>query len=101
MTGAGHGTGQAIAAGPAERGTRIVPGDIDDASETSDLIGAIGHPPVPDRCIFAPTVNVWSAVTLASQRRLRSTAASGIAHCDAGLAESAAPVADPIEQLGR
>ena len=101
MTGAARSIGQAIAAALAERGTRIVLGDIDDVSETSDLIGATGHPPVPGRCIFAATVNIWSAVTLVSQRRLRSTAASDIAHCDAGLAESAAPVADPIEQLGR
>jgi NAD(P)-dependent dehydrogenase (short-subunit alcohol dehydrogenase family) len=39
VTGAAHGIGQAIA-GLAERGTRIVLGDIDDVSETSDLIGA-------------------------------------------------------------
>jgi NAD(P)-dependent dehydrogenase (short-subunit alcohol dehydrogenase family) len=39
-TGAAHGIGQAIAAGLAERGTRIVLGDIDDVSEASDLIGA-------------------------------------------------------------
>ena len=43
-TGAARGIGQAIPAGLAERGTRIVLGDIDDASETSDLIGATGHP---------------------------------------------------------
>ncbi|HXL16225.1 MAG TPA: SDR family oxidoreductase [Streptosporangiaceae bacterium] len=47
MTGAAHGIGQAIAAGLAERGTRIVLGDIDDVSEASDLIGATGHPAVP------------------------------------------------------
>ena len=29
------------------RGTRIALGDIDDVSETSDLIGATGHPAVP------------------------------------------------------
>ena len=33
--------------GLAERGTRIVLGDIDDVSETSDLTGATGHPAVP------------------------------------------------------
>ena len=47
MTGAAHGIGQAIAAGFAEHGTRIVLGDIDDVSEASDLIGATGHPGVP------------------------------------------------------
>jgi NAD(P)-dependent dehydrogenase (short-subunit alcohol dehydrogenase family) len=33
VTGAAHGIGQAIAGGLAERGTRIVLGDIDDVSE--------------------------------------------------------------------
>jgi len=47
VTGAARGIGQAIAAGLAERGTRIVPGDIDEVSEASDLIGATGHPAVP------------------------------------------------------
>jgi NAD(P)-dependent dehydrogenase (short-subunit alcohol dehydrogenase family) len=47
VTGAAHGIGQAIAAGLAERGTRIVLGDIDDVSEASDLIGATGHLAVP------------------------------------------------------
>jgi NAD(P)-dependent dehydrogenase (short-subunit alcohol dehydrogenase family) len=42
-----HGIGQAIAADLAERRTRIVLGDIDDMNETSDLIGATGHPAVP------------------------------------------------------
>jgi NAD(P)-dependent dehydrogenase (short-subunit alcohol dehydrogenase family) len=37
VTGAARGIGQAIAAGLPERGTRIVLGDIDDVSETSDL----------------------------------------------------------------
>jgi NAD(P)-dependent dehydrogenase (short-subunit alcohol dehydrogenase family) len=39
VTGAARGVGQAIAAGVAERGTRIVLGDIDDVSEASDLNG--------------------------------------------------------------
>ena len=47
VTGAARGVGQAIAAGLAERGARIVLGDIDDVSEASDLIGATGHPAVP------------------------------------------------------
>jgi NAD(P)-dependent dehydrogenase (short-subunit alcohol dehydrogenase family) len=47
VTGAARGIGQAIAAGLAERGARIVLGDIGDVSETSDLIGATGHPAVP------------------------------------------------------
>jgi NAD(P)-dependent dehydrogenase (short-subunit alcohol dehydrogenase family) len=42
VTGAARGIGQAIAAGPAERGTRIVLGDIDDVNEASDLTGATG-----------------------------------------------------------
>jgi NAD(P)-dependent dehydrogenase (short-subunit alcohol dehydrogenase family) len=42
-TGAARGIGQAIPAGLAEHGTRIVLGD-NDVSETSDLIGATGHP---------------------------------------------------------
>jgi hypothetical protein len=44
VTGAARGIGQAIAAGLAERATRIVHGDIADVSETSDLTGATGHP---------------------------------------------------------
>ena len=47
VTGAARGVGQVITAGLAERGARIVLGDIDDASEVSDLIGATGHPAVP------------------------------------------------------
>ena len=47
MTGAAHGIGQAIAAGLAERGARIVLGDIGGVSEASDLIGATGHRAVP------------------------------------------------------
>ena len=39
VTGAAHGIGQAIAAGLAERATRIVLGAIDDVSESSDLTG--------------------------------------------------------------
>lgn len=47
VTGAARGIGQAIAAGLAERGASIVLGDIDDVSETRDLIGATGHRAVP------------------------------------------------------
>ena len=47
VTGATRSIGQAIATGLAERGTRIVLGDIDDVSEASDLIGATCHPAVP------------------------------------------------------
>jgi len=47
VTGAARGIGLAIAAGLAEHATRIALGDIDDVSETSDLIGATGHPAVP------------------------------------------------------
>lgn len=44
VTGAARGIGQAIAAGLAERGARIVLGDIGDVGETSDLIGTTGRP---------------------------------------------------------
>jgi NAD(P)-dependent dehydrogenase (short-subunit alcohol dehydrogenase family) len=44
VTEAAHGIGQAIAAGLAERGARIVLGDIDEVSEASDLIGTTGRP---------------------------------------------------------
>jgi NAD(P)-dependent dehydrogenase (short-subunit alcohol dehydrogenase family) len=47
VTGAARGIGQAIAVGLAERGARIVLGDIDDVSETSKLIGDTGRPAVP------------------------------------------------------
>jgi NAD(P)-dependent dehydrogenase (short-subunit alcohol dehydrogenase family) len=40
VTGAADGIGQAIAAGLAEHGTRIVLGHIDDVNKASDLIGA-------------------------------------------------------------
>jgi NAD(P)-dependent dehydrogenase (short-subunit alcohol dehydrogenase family) len=43
-TGTAHGIGQTIAAGLAERGTRIVLANTDEVSEASDLIGATGHP---------------------------------------------------------
>jgi NAD(P)-dependent dehydrogenase (short-subunit alcohol dehydrogenase family) len=43
VTGTAHGIGQAIVAGLAERGTRIVLGDIDEVSEASNPIGATGH----------------------------------------------------------
>jgi NAD(P)-dependent dehydrogenase (short-subunit alcohol dehydrogenase family) len=64
VTGAAHGTGQAIAADLAERGTRIALGDIGDASETSDLIGAAGHPAVP----VTPDVSDRSSIEAARDR---------------------------------
>ena len=64
MTGAAHGTGQAVAAGLAERGARIVLGDIGDVSETSDLIGATGHPAVP----VTPDVSDRSSIEAARDR---------------------------------
>ena len=64
MTGAAHGIGQAVAAGLAERGARIVLGDIGDVSETSDLIGATGHPAVP----VTPDVSDRSAIEAARDR---------------------------------
>jgi NAD(P)-dependent dehydrogenase (short-subunit alcohol dehydrogenase family) len=63
-TGTARGTGQAIAAGLPERGTRIVLGDIDDVSEASDLIGATGHPAVP----VTPDVNDPSSIEAAHDR---------------------------------
>jgi hypothetical protein len=45
VTGGAHGMGQAIAAGLAERATRIVLGAIDDVSEASDLTPA--NRPIP------------------------------------------------------
>jgi NAD(P)-dependent dehydrogenase (short-subunit alcohol dehydrogenase family) len=46
VTGAARGIGQAVAVGLAERGARIVLGDIDDVSDTSKLISDTGHPAV-------------------------------------------------------
>ena len=64
MTGAAHGIGQAVAEGLAERGARIVLGDIGDVSETSDLIGATGHPAVP----VTPDVSDRSSIEAARDR---------------------------------
>jgi NAD(P)-dependent dehydrogenase (short-subunit alcohol dehydrogenase family) len=64
MTGAAHGIGQAVAAGLAERGARIVLGDIGDVSEASDLIGATGHPAVP----VTPDVSDRSSIEPARDR---------------------------------
>jgi 3-oxoacyl-[acyl-carrier protein] reductase len=64
VTGAARGVGQAIAAGLAERGARIVLGDIDDVSEASDLIGATGHPAVP----VTPDVSDPSSIEAAHDR---------------------------------
>jgi hypothetical protein len=64
VTGAAHGIGQAIAAGLAERGTRIVLGDIDEVREASDLIGATGHPAVP----VTPDVSDPSSIEAAHDR---------------------------------
>jgi NAD(P)-dependent dehydrogenase (short-subunit alcohol dehydrogenase family) len=64
VTGAARGIGQAIAAGLAGRGTRIVPGDIDEISEASDLIGATGHPSVP----VTPDVSDPSSIQAAHDR---------------------------------
>jgi NAD(P)-dependent dehydrogenase (short-subunit alcohol dehydrogenase family) len=64
VTGAAHGIGQAVAAGLAERGARIVLGDIGDVSETSDLIGATGHPAVP----VTPDVSDRSSIEAARDR---------------------------------
>ena len=64
VTRAARGIGQAIAAGLAERATRIVLGDIDDVSEASDLIGATGHPAVP----VTPDVSDPSSIQAAHDR---------------------------------
>jgi 2-deoxy-D-gluconate 3-dehydrogenase len=45
VTGASRGIGQAVAAGLAERGARVVlGGHVDDVKETSDLIAKTGQP---------------------------------------------------------
>ena len=44
VTGAARGIGQAIAVGLAERGARIVLGDLGDMSETSNLVAGTGQP---------------------------------------------------------
>jgi NAD(P)-dependent dehydrogenase (short-subunit alcohol dehydrogenase family) len=75
VTGAAHGTGQAIAAGLAERGTRIVLGDIDDVSETSDLIGATGHPMAAELQNVRPGRPV-SRIPLDATRRPHRTSGS-------------------------
>ena len=64
VTGAARGIGQAIAAGLAERATRIVPADLDDVNETSDLNGATGHPAVP----VTPDVSDPSSTEVARDR---------------------------------
>jgi NAD(P)-dependent dehydrogenase (short-subunit alcohol dehydrogenase family) len=64
MTGAAHGIGQDNATGLAKRRTRIVLGDIDEASETSYLIGATGHPAVP----VTPDVSDPSSIEAARDR---------------------------------
>jgi 3-oxoacyl-[acyl-carrier protein] reductase len=64
VTGTAHGIGQAIAAGLAERGTRIVLGDIDEVSQASDLTGATGHPAIP----VTPDVSDPSSIEAAHDR---------------------------------
>jgi len=49
VTGAAHGIGQAIAVGLAERGASVVLGDIDDLSETTELIAGAGGSAVASR----------------------------------------------------
>jgi NAD(P)-dependent dehydrogenase (short-subunit alcohol dehydrogenase family) len=64
VTGAAYGIGQAMAAGLAERGTRIVLGDIDEVSEASDPIGATGHRAFP----VTPDVSDPSSIEAAHDR---------------------------------
>src|SRR5690349_7835431 len=75
VTGAAHGIGQAIAAGLAERGARIVLGDSGGVSETSDLIGAPGHPAVP----VTPDVSDRSSTEAARDRVTDAPGRDGIA----------------------
>src|SRR5712692_5296880 len=75
VTGAARGIGQAMAAGLAERGTRTVLGDIDDVSETSDLIGATGHPAVP----VTPDVSDPPSTEAARDRATDALGRAGIA----------------------
>ena len=75
VTGAARGIGQAVAAGLAERGARIVLGDIGDVSEASDLIGATGHPAVP----VTPDVSDPSSIEAARDRVTDALGRAGIA----------------------
>ena len=61
VTGAARGIGQAIAVGLAERGARIVPGDLGDMSETSNLVVGTGQPALPVRLDVSDPASIEAA----------------------------------------
>jgi 3-oxoacyl-[acyl-carrier protein] reductase len=61
VTGAARGIGQAIAVGLAERGARIVLGDLGDMSETSNLVVGTGQPALPVRLDVSDPASIEAA----------------------------------------
>jgi NAD(P)-dependent dehydrogenase (short-subunit alcohol dehydrogenase family) len=61
VTGAARGIGQAIAVGLAERGARIVLGDLGDMSETSSLVAGTGRPALPVRLDVSDPASIEAA----------------------------------------
>jgi 3-oxoacyl-[acyl-carrier protein] reductase len=61
VTGAARGIGQAIAVGLAERGARIVLGDLGDMSETSNLVAGTGQPALPVRLDVSDPASIEAA----------------------------------------
>jgi NAD(P)-dependent dehydrogenase (short-subunit alcohol dehydrogenase family) len=61
VSGAARGIGQAIAVGLAERGARIVLGDLGDMSETSNLVAGTGQPTLPVRLDVSDPASIEAA----------------------------------------
>jgi NAD(P)-dependent dehydrogenase (short-subunit alcohol dehydrogenase family) len=61
VTGAARGIGQAIAVGLAERGARIVLGDLGDMSETNSLVVGTGQPALPVRLDVSDPASIEAA----------------------------------------
>jgi NAD(P)-dependent dehydrogenase (short-subunit alcohol dehydrogenase family) len=61
VTGAASGIGQAIAVGLAERGARIVLGDLGDMSETSNLVAGTGQQALPVRLDVSDPASIEAA----------------------------------------
>jgi NAD(P)-dependent dehydrogenase (short-subunit alcohol dehydrogenase family) len=61
VTGAARGIGQAIAVGLAERGARIVLGDLGDMSETSNLVAGTGQQALPVRLDVSDPASIEAA----------------------------------------
>jgi 2-deoxy-D-gluconate 3-dehydrogenase len=72
VTGAARGIRQAIAVGLAEPGASVVLGDIDDLTETTELIADTGHTIVPTTLDISDP----SAIEAACDRSLMSWGAS-------------------------